>query len=107
MKESQTQANDDIDMNLVGDMMLLYLSVGSTLGECELYNRIGDAIASKNMGEMVRIQEFVDALPGDIKQRIIQGEDHVNYDLDIDLDGISEDELAEIDALAESIRNIA
>ena len=103
MNEPHTQADDGIDMNLVGEMLLLYLSVGSALGECALYRRIGAALQAKDMAEMERIRDYVDGLPGDIKQRIIQGPDYG----DIDFDEITEEDLDEIAALADAVRDIA
>ncbi|MBI3992292.1 MAG: hypothetical protein HY342_03390 [Candidatus Lambdaproteobacteria bacterium] len=103
MNEPQAQADDAIDMNLVGEMMLLYLSVGSTLGECALYRRIGDALQAKDTAEMERIRDFVDGLPGDIKQRIIQGPDYGA----IDFEEITAEDLDDIEALADAVRDIA
>ena len=63
----------DEDVTLFGDVLLLYLSIGTVMGDCDLYRRMGHALATEDMEGLRRLRGEFDALHPVLRERILAG----------------------------------
>jgi hypothetical protein len=78
MEQRDKERLDERALNLFGDTLVLYLSVGSALGDCPLYRRMGEALAlaadaADPGGLPAAISEFK-ALPPAVQRSILRGD---------------------------------
>lgn len=59
---------------LFGDVLALYLAVGSTLGDCALYRRMGDALAKATPAALREAYRGFAALPPETRRRVLAGD---------------------------------
>lgn len=100
---TQRQHKQPLDMNLIGDMMVLYLAIDSEFGPCKLYDRIGAALEAKDMAALARLRDYVHQMPAAVRQRLIQGSD---MDTTV-LDDITDADLDAMAAAAAQMRHSA
>ncbi len=100
---TQRPHKQPLDMNLIGDMMVLYLAIDAEFGPCELYDRIGEALEAKDMATLAKLRDYVDRMPAAVRQRLIQGTD---MDTTV-LDDISNADLDAMAAAAAQMRHSA
>lgn len=100
---TQRQHKLPLDMNLIGDMMVLYLAIDAEFGPCELYQRIGEALETKDMAALAQLRDYVARMPAAVRQRLIQGTD---MDTTI-LDDITDADLDAMAAAAAQMRHSA
>ena len=93
MTTGQDTIKNPADMKMIGELLVIYLAIGTEFGDCELYRRIGAALESRDLKTLWRFHNFIESMPGQVKQRLIQG-----YDMDTStLDDISK---ADLDSMA-------
>lgn len=72
----------DLDLNLeqdaaqqrYWDLLVLYLLVGSTLGDCDLYRRIGRALDDGGDARVTAELSSFESLPDDLKSLVREGD---------------------------------
>lgn len=88
----------DLDLNLEADaaqqrywdLLVLYLLVGSTLGDCDLYRRIGRALDDGGDARVTAELSYFERLPDDLKCLVREGDptlealNGIHWDLDED-----------------------
>lgn len=62
------------EMALFGDLLFIYLSVGSALGDCDLYRRMGRALASNNVQAIQDMMDEYNELSRNMRDRILAGD---------------------------------
>ena len=72
----QSRQATDAQMNLFSDLLVVYLLVGSALGDCELYRRMGRALALNDDTRMRAALEEFEELSRPLKERIMRGDPH-------------------------------
>ena len=70
----ETGTNDA--MKLFSDLLVVYLLVGSALGDCELYRRMGRALANNDAPRMRAALSEFNELSRPLKERILKGDPH-------------------------------
>jgi len=63
-------------MKLFSDLLVIYLLVGSALGDCELYRRMGRALANNDALRMRAAMDEFNELSRPLKDRILKGDPH-------------------------------
>jgi len=63
-------------MKLFSDLLVIYLLVGSSLGDCELYRRMGRALANNDTLRMRAALDEFNELSRPLKDRILKGDPH-------------------------------
>ena len=66
----------DDTMKLFSDLLVVYLLVGSALGDCELYRRMGRALANNDAPRMRAALAEFNELSRPLKDRILKGDPH-------------------------------
>jgi hypothetical protein len=72
----------DAQMDLYCDVLVRYLLVGSALGECDLQRRMGGALDSGDTEALAAALRQFEALPEDLKARILEGDPMLATELD-------------------------
>lgn len=68
------QTGNEAHMVLYCDTLVLFLLVESTLGECNLHRELSDALDELDPLKMVACKRRFDALPAELKDRVLEGD---------------------------------
>ena len=80
--ELDLNLEEDAHMDLYCDVLVRYLLVGSALGECELFRRMGNALDSADSDRLAAELRHFEGLPDELKSRIMEGDPTLQTMLD-------------------------
>ncbi|MDH4248156.1 MAG: hypothetical protein OEW39_10090 [Deltaproteobacteria bacterium] len=63
-------------LKLFSDLLVIYLLVGSAMGDCDLYRRMGRSLANNDPVRMKAAMDEFNELSRPLKERILKGDPH-------------------------------